>query len=127
MSDDTPFANAVISRLDAIQGDVGELRGDIKGLATKVEATYARESDCVSRVAHEREQTGHSVKRIWETIDGHGERLEAIGGRVAVLEKSATIDDAQTVVKVALWKWVLGVIVSLAVGAAVGWMRGKTG
>lgn len=125
MSDDTPFAQAVLGRLDAIGSDISEVRSDVKELRSEVADTYARESDCVSRTAHEREQTSASMKRVWETVEGHGSALKKIDERVDSLEKTATIEASTTRVKGELWKWIVGVMTALIVGAILGWLKGQ--
>lgn len=127
MADDTPFTQAVLGRLDAISTDISEVRSDVKELRTEVADTYARESDCVSRVAHEREQTSTSMKRVWETVEHHGGSLDKLDKRVDVLEAAAKVEEGSSIVRTNLWKWALGFLTALVVGAILGWLKARNG
>lgn len=118
MADDTPFAQAVLGRLDDLKESLGDVRADVEKLADKVEATYARESACVSRIAAEREARGESLKRLWETMD------QALV-RLARMETARAETIGADQVRTAIWKWVLGIFSGVAVAAIVGWLLGR--
>lgn len=125
MSDETPFARAVLDQLSGLRDDVGGVREQVQELRSEVAATYARESDCVSRASHEREARGESVARIWGAVEKLGERVDGHDGRIAAVERDGR--DTATVRRVHsnLWKYLLGILAGVLVGVLVGWLRGR--
>lgn len=101
--------------LERIDG-VGE---KVDGLRLEVASTYARESDCLSRVAHEREQRGETVKRLWDKVDNvHGPDIDSLKSRVSALEVKRLKTEGVDEVKSSAWKWLL-VIAASVIGATL--------
>jgi hypothetical protein len=131
MSDDNQLGRFILDRLGELREDVGEVRSGVSDVGEKVEslrievqATYARESDCVTRAAHEQEFRSESIKRVWGKLDEHGDLIHSVKARVAKLESHRSETVVEHRVKSSLWKWATAAATAAGLATYGAWLRG---
>lgn len=118
----------IIDKIDTLGESLGEriaeVREDLREFRGEVQDTYARESDCVTRMAHEQEFRSESLKRVWAKLDEHSDSFDIIRAKVSSLETARQETKAVEQVKSSAWKWLLGVLAALITATYAAWLKG---